>query len=116
MKIRTIYFKVSDMQKAVKFWKSFLEIKPHKTSPRWHEFMIGNVRLGLLLNDFGDRFKGSTCVPVFEFDDAELKKYTDRAKKLRAKIIIDGLEDPNLKSIVFADPFGNEFELSKFHD
>ena len=116
MKIRTVYFKVDNMEKAVKFWEEILQIKLHKTSPRWNEFMVGGVRLGLLLNDFGDKLKGSNCVPVFEFDDKELKKYIKKAKDLGARVIVDGLKDPNLKSVVFADPFGNEFELSKFHD
>jgi catechol 2,3-dioxygenase-like lactoylglutathione lyase family enzyme len=116
MKIRTVYFKVSDMQKAVAFWKSFLEIEPHKTSERWHEFMVGTLRLGLLLADPADVYSGSNCVPVFEFLDNEMVKYVERAKSLGAAMIIDGLDDPNLLSVVFADPFGNEFEVSKFHN
>ena len=116
MKIRTIYFKVSDMKIAVKFWKSLLQIEPHKKFKNWHEFMAGNLRLGLLLNDFKDKFTGSNCVPVFEFSDKELPKNIEKAKKLGAKIIFDGLKDSNIKSITFSDPFGNEFEFSKFHD
>lgn len=116
MKIRTIYFKVNDMKKAVKFWKSLLGIEPHKKFKNWHEFLIGNIRLGLLLNNFGDKFSGCNCAPVFEFSDKELPKYIEKAKKSGAKVITDGLDDPNLKSIVFKDPFGNEFEFSKFHN
>lgn len=116
MKIRTIYFKVDDMKKAVKFWSSLLGMKPHKKFAQWHEFMVGNVRLGLLLNDFGDKFSGCNCVPVFEFSDKQLTKYIERAKKSGAKIVVDGLDDPDLKSVVFSDPFGNQFEMSKFHD
>lgn len=116
MKIRTIYFKVKDMEKAVAFWKGFLGIEPHKQFDEWHEFMAGNVRLGLLLNDFEDKFSGCNCVPVFEFTDDELDTYIQRAKELGAKVVLDGLNDPNLLSVVFADPFGNEFEVSKFHD
>ncbi len=37
-----------------------------------------------------------------------LKAGNDRKK--------DGLDDANLKSVVFADPCGNEFEVSTFHD
>ena len=104
------------MGKAVEFWQGFLGIEPHKKFDEWHEFMAGNVRLGLLLNTFEDKFSGCNCVPVFEFGDNELNMYIERAKKLGAKVIFDGLNDPNLLSIVFADPFGNEFEVSKFHD
>ena len=72
MKIRTIYFKVSDMQKAVAFWQTLLGIEPHKKFPEWHEFITDNIRLGLLLHDSDDNYSGSNCVPVFEFDDDEL--------------------------------------------
>lgn len=114
MKIRTVYFKVSDMPKAVTFWQGLLQIKPHKAFDSWHEFMCGTLRLGFLLSD--EKMSGSNCVPVFEFPDAEVQAYIDRAKTLGATTIVDGLNDPNLKSYVMADPCGNEFELSKFHD
>ena len=115
MKIRTIYFKVSDMQKAVSFWQGFLQIQPHKTFPRWYEFMIGELRLGLLLTE---NFKksSSNCIPVFEFKDEDLPEYIEKAKLLGAEVVIDGLDDPNMLSICFRDPLGNEFELSKFHE
>lgn len=116
MKIRTIYFKVTDMVKAVSFWQELLKVEPHKKFDKWHEFMVGNVRLGLLLNDFGDKYSGSSCVPVFEFEDSEVMGYVEQAKKLGAKIITEGLDNPDLQSVVFSDPFGNEFEISKFHD
>jgi len=114
MKIRTIYFKVTDMQKAVAFWRGFLGIEPHKQFDEWHEFMAGNARLGLLLSD--EKPSGSKCVPVFEFTDQELPGYIERAKSLGATVIEDGLSNPDLLSVVFADPWGNEFEASKFHD
>jgi predicted enzyme related to lactoylglutathione lyase len=114
MKIRTIYFKVTDIPKAAKFWETVLQLKPHKTFDSWHEFMCGNVRLGLLLCD--DKTSGANCVPVFEFTETELPAYIERAKAAGAKVLIDGFNDPNMKSFAMADPWGNEFELSKFHD
>ncbi len=115
MKIRTLYFKVDDIEAAAHFWGRLLNITPHKNFESWKEFMLGNIRFGLLKNDFGDEFKGSGCVPVFEFDDNDLPVFIERAKNLGAEILVDGLDDPNLKSIVFRDPFGHEFELSRFH-
>ena len=116
LKIRTIYFKVKDVKAAAAFWQKILQTPPHKTFETWHEFMCGNVRLGLLLNDFGDEFSGSNCVPVFELGDKDLSDYIVRAHEAGAVTILDGLDDPNLKSFVMADPWGNQFELSKFHD
>ena len=114
MKIRTIYFKVKDINGAKAFWQALLQIGPHKDFDSWKEFNCGNIRLGLLLLD--DAVSGSSCVPVFEIDDDTLPEYIQRAKDLGAIVIVDGLNDPDLKSIVFRDPFGHEFELSKFHD
>ncbi len=42
--------------------------------------------------------------------------YIEKAKGLSSSVILDGLTNPNLWSIVFANPWGKEFELSKFHD
>lgn len=116
MKIRTLYFKVADTAKAAAFWSELLGVAPHKDFEKWKEISCGNIRLGFLLNDFGDAFSGSGCVPVFEFGDAELPAYVARAKALGAEVLVDRLDDPNMKSIAFRDPFGHEFELSKFHD
>lgn len=115
MKIRTIYFKVRDVRAAGSFWQSLLDVKPHKDTDHWIEFWCGNIRLGLLQQEQNDPFSGSGCVPVFEFEDKDLPGYIARAKELGAEVIVDGLENPKLLSVVFRDPFGHEFELSKFH-
>ncbi|MDE1153209.1 MAG: VOC family protein [Micavibrio sp.] len=116
MKIRTVYFKVSDIERASAFWSGFLGLEPHKTFEIWHEFVVNGTRLGLLLNDMGDGFTGSGCVPVFEFPDDEIPAYIARAKSLGATVVADGLEDANMRSIVFATPDGHEFEITKHHD
>lgn len=114
MKIRTIYLKVKDIDGAKAFWQALLQIEPHKDFDDWKEFNCKNIRLGLLLLD--DAVSGANCVPVFEMSDGVLHEYIQRAKDLGATVVVDGLNDPDLKSIVFKDPFGHEFELSKFHD
>lgn len=116
MKIRTLYLKVTDINAAAVFWSGLLELAPHKDFDGWKEFWCGNIRLGLLLNDFGDNFQGSGCVPVFELDDDVLPIWIERAKSLGASVVVDGLDKEHMKSIVFRDPAGHEFELSSFHD
>ena len=69
-----------------------------------------------MLNDFGDKFQGSNRVPVVELADSEFPVYIEEAKSLGSSVIFDGFTHPNFLSIVFANPWGNEFELSKFHD
>ena len=116
LKVRTVYFKVSDMDKAKHFYKSFLEMEPHKEGNVWCEFKLSNINLGLRLNDFSDKWEGSNFVPVFEFLEQEVFKYVSLAKSLGAEIVTDALEDTQMQSVIMRDPFGNEFEISKFHD
>lgn len=116
MKLRTVFLKVSDIQKAKHFWEKFLNIAPHKNFDSWCEFMVGNVRFALLLNDFGDEFTGSNCVPVFELKDhEEVLQYVDKAKSLGAKVIENNLDNSHIATISIEDPFGNEFELTTYH-
>jgi catechol 2,3-dioxygenase-like lactoylglutathione lyase family enzyme len=115
MKLRTIYLKVNDMNTSVSFWQQVLESVPHRKSARWTEFMLGDFRLGLLLNDFGDEFNGSGSVPVFEFSDEALCAFLNRAKANGATVVLDGLADEAMKSIVLCSPDGHEFELCSCH-
>ena len=103
------------MQKAARFWSDFLQMPPVKTFDKYHEWRIGSLNFGLVLNDMGDKWSGANCAPVFEFDDDEVLSWVERAKSLGATVIVDGLDDPSLLSVVMADPWGNEFEVSKFH-
>lgn len=114
MKIRTIYLKSKDNAALCTFWSELLGVRPHKDFQDWKEIMCGNIRMGFLKLD--DNTNGSGCVPVFEFSDSELNDYIARATALGAKIIEDGRDNPKILSVVMRDPFGNEFELSKFHD
>jgi len=103
------------MAKAVSFWTDFLGMPPVKTFAKYHEWRIQELNFGLALNDFGDKWAGANCAPVFEFKDEEVLSWVAKAKSLGAKVILDALDDPELLSVVMADPWGNEFELSKFH-
>jgi hypothetical protein len=67
MKIRTVYFKILDMQKALNFWRKFLGMEPVKQFEKYSEFKVSNINLGLVLNDFGDDFTEANCSVVFEF-------------------------------------------------
>jgi catechol 2,3-dioxygenase-like lactoylglutathione lyase family enzyme len=103
------------MEKSVSFWQQLLERAPNRKSAKWTEFMLGEVRLGLLLNDFGDEFNGSGSVPVFEFEKQALQAFLARATANGATVVVDGLEDEATKSIVLRSPDGHEFELCTCH-
>jgi predicted lactoylglutathione lyase len=115
MNLRTVYLKVNNMETSASFWQRLLGYEPHKQSEKWTEFMVGTNRLGLLLNDFGDEFKGSSAVPVFEFEQGALHEFVKRAMESGASIVMDGLEIESMKSIVLSGPDGHEFELCMCH-
>lgn len=116
LKIRTVYFKVNDMEKAKIFYSEFFGVAPRKEGNVWCEFFVGNINFGLRLNDFHDSWQGCNFVPVFEFTDSEALNYIQRAKSLGGVIVLDALHDQQMRSVVVKDPFGNEFEISRFHD
>lgn len=117
MKIRTVYFKVADMDKAVAFWQAFLELVPPKRSKYWSEFKCDNINLGLLWEEgYQVQREQSNFIPVFEFRDDELDSMTDRALKLGGTVLVDIKNHPDKKSYVLLDPWGNEFEVTRFHD
>ena len=111
MRVRSTYFKVLDVANAVAFWQSLLQQEPVKQSAHWAEFLIGEVRLGFLLNDFGETISGNSAVPVLELEPSELREFVERAKSLGATTVLDGLDNPKMNSIVMAAPTGHEFEL-----
>jgi len=111
MRLRTTYLKVTNMELALEFWEAFLDQRANRKSSHWSEFSLGGPHLGLLLNDFGDVLTGSSCVPVFEFDPEQIPDSVERARQLGATVVLDGLADPNMRSIVLASPDGHEFEL-----
>ena len=113
MRLRTVYFKVVDMANALAFWSTLFQREPSKRSERWSEFVLGDIRIGLLLNDFGEATSGQGCVPVFELGHDDLHRMLDRARQLGATVVFDGLVDPAMNGIVLSSPSGQEFELHR---
>ena len=118
MRVRSTYFKVSNMAAELAFWRALLQMEPLKEGSHWSEFMIGSTRMGFLLNDFGEQWVGASCVPVLEVDEGAMPATVARAKAAGASVVLDGLADPKMNSIVMASPDGHEFELCncKTHD
>lgn len=50
-------------------------------------------------------------MPVFELAPERLAAAVSRAKEAGATVVLDGLANPQMNSIVLASPGGNEFEL-----
>lgn len=58
IRVRPSYFKITNMQAEVAFWRSLLQVAPINFTTHWVEFVVGNTRIGFLLNDFGDKLEG----------------------------------------------------------
>ncbi len=115
--MRTAYLKVADMDAAVVFWEGFFGTKPPKRSAYWSEFKCQNINFGLLWEEgFSVAKNRSNFVPVFEFPDAELEPAKAKALGLGARVVVDIADHPDGKSYVMADPWGNEFEVTRFKD
>ena len=99
------------MQAEVDFWQALLELAPSKSSSHWSEFLISGQRVGFLLNDFGEELIGCSSVPVLEVDEGTMEATVTRAKGAGASVVLDGLNNPKMNSIVLASPGGHEFEL-----
>ena len=105
------------MESAVAFWQGFLQETPPKRSKYWSEFKCDNINLGLLWEeDYRVPKDQSNFIPVFEFQDDQLEFMKDRALSLGATVYVDIKDHPDKKSYVLLDPFGNEFEVTRFHD
>jgi Glyoxalase-like domain len=118
MRLRSTYFKVKDMQAETAFWRALLAQEPSKAGTHWTEFLVAGQRIGFLLNDFGEDLVGCNCVPVLEVDEGTMASTVLRAKQAGAAVVLDGLSNPKMNSIVLASPGGHEFELCncKAHD
>ena len=57
-------------------------------------------------------------MPVFECTDEEAVRTIQRAKDLGATAVLEGKDHPDYPhtAAVLVDPFGNEFEVTSFHD
>ena len=116
MKIRTVYFKTANHDQSIAFWSEILGCLPTKHSNYWSEFKCDNINLGILpMDSVKSTTENSAFVPVFEVADDELDALKNRALKNGAHVVVDISEHPDGKSYVMSDPFGNEFEITKFH-
>ena len=118
MRVRTVYFKTPRIDEAVSWWSDVLGCEPTKRLPMWREFRVGEINLGFLRLEPGMEVGRPSCVPVFEFADAEIEARIAAAKSAGALVVLEGEEHPDhpRPAAVLVDPFGNEFEFTCLHD
>jgi len=118
MRVRTVYFKVQDLEPVRNWWQAFLRCEPRKVFAEWCEFRVGDTNLGLLsLAAYVPGPGRPSCIPVLEFPDEEIVAVIARAKELGASAVLEGEAHPDHPNIaaVLVDPFGNEFEVTNYH-
>lgn len=118
IRARTFYYKIDNMKTVVEWWGKFLQLKPYKSLDKYSEFKLNDFRIGFVLNSFGDKFSGNRGALMLECETEDvLKDHIRRAKDAGAQVVSDNLENTDLRSIIFTDPFGNEFEIGNLnHD
>jgi len=109
MKIRATYLKVTDLNKCITFWKGLLGLEPIEVHRSYYEFVLENSRLGISLNDYGDKYVPSSAGAIFSTTEEEAKVLLDKVISLGGKLVFNGMADDKLKTIVCTDPCGNEF-------
>ncbi len=115
LKIRTVYFKSKDITKLKTLYSELFNIspKPEKDTKEWVEFDFGNINLSFISLEY-EKWIGSNCVPVFEFNSTELVILKGKVINLGGKILDVDYDEYNSVSCV--DIEGNEFEITSFHD
>jgi catechol 2,3-dioxygenase-like lactoylglutathione lyase family enzyme len=119
MRVRTVYFKVRDLDAARDWWQAFLQSEPRKAFAEWCEFRVGDTNLGLLsFPSYIPAGGRPSCIPVLEFSDETIVAVIARAKELGATALLEGEAHPDHPNVaaVLVDPFGNEFEVTNYHE
>ena len=98
-----VFYNVSDIKKAVKFYKDILGLKPlGKIGETWAEFDTGNITLAI--GKFGPIVVGGVQVAL-ALDD--VKKALVYLKKKKVKIVQEYYESGGCYMAIVADPDGN---------
>jgi predicted enzyme related to lactoylglutathione lyase len=107
MRLASTYLYVSDMGMESSFWQTIFEKAPVSSGEKWTEFAVGDVRVGLLLDDESIGPVNSTSVLVFEVEDGEMDEYIARTQAAGGSIVMQGLSS----RIIMASPSGHQFEF-----
>lgn len=114
--VKDVYYNVSDMDRAVKFYRDVLGMKLIVSSPYWSALEIGRVQIGL-------HWSGGERVPEIRFDEhgahsgATLTLFSDDIVEDTQGLVTHGVEIVGQldeewgKLTVFKDPDGNILKL-----
>lgn len=117
LEVRTFYYKVTDMDGVTDWWMRAFGLTPHKRSASYSEFKLENVRVGFVLNDWGETYDGNRGALMLNVvPEQERDVLIEKIVSLGGTITLDN-RNSDLKSVVVEDPFGNEYEIGSLtHD
>jgi len=106
-----MYVAVTDMARAVAFYRHVFRLEPIRESDRYTAFAVGGVVFGLFNAAFYAQplTLGNNCIPNVRVDDLDAEY--ERIKPLASKIT-DGIQHAGpFRLFMFADPDGNVLEF-----
>lgn len=108
--VAAVWVPVSDMQRAVAFYRDALGLTVTSESDDWSEIDAGGLRLGLNARESASPSSGGGAVVTFQPDGS----IEDEVADLRAKGVEftgDISEHPWGRIVPFADSEGNDLQL-----
>lgn len=101
---------VTDMPRAVSFYRSLLEAEPTFESSHWTEFGVGGLRVALHLSSPVSAIESGPTgwVPCFECDDLRLLR--ERVEAAGVQFEREFHDTPSGAILAFADPDGNPLQ------
>lgn len=108
--IRSLYLCVKDMERAIKFYENFFEMKFTKRDEIYSVFDINGFRLGLFaFEKMNENHKfGSNCLPSIDVESLDILK--DKIKTLELCFPLTRIRDNWV--VEFIDSEGNHIELT----
>ncbi|AIE86249.1 VOC family protein [Fimbriimonas ginsengisoli] len=105
--LNTLICQISDMDRAVAFYRDVLGLSPRLVTPYWSDFMLGPIRLGLHPKFRGEASGGGWIVGV---EVADLKALRTRLSEAGYPTDHPYHETPLGVVVDFADPDGNPLQ------
>jgi catechol 2,3-dioxygenase-like lactoylglutathione lyase family enzyme len=107
-----VYFFVSDMDRAVSFYRDVLELRLlYRTGDDWAQFQAGPVQLGLHASGQGEHRPGGTL--AFRVEDLDSSRVELAARGITFTPEGGG-EDGEPRFVEFHDPDGNVLGLLEY--
>ena len=105
-----MFYNVSDMKKAVEFYRDILGLKPlEEPGETWGEFDTGNIVLAIGV--YGSKAKGPKDNVSVALAVDDVKESVEHLKKKGVPVVQDTFESGGCFMAIVSDPDGNQVIL-----